>query len=145
MSVTQLMVANCPRCGKVFQKNLRNQCSDCSRSIDSLLLDSLGFLRRNHRSTNDQLCAATGITNEQMHIWIKEGKLLLSDYPNLSYPCASCANPIRRHKLCPDCTLRINRDIKELKEKDQSIQPLRSEKQTASVSGFQIRDRLNGV
>ncbi|SDO07959.1 hypothetical protein SAMN04487897_1088 [Paenibacillus sp. yr247] len=145
MSVPQLMVANCPRCGKVFQKNLRNQCSDCSHSLDSILLSSLEFLRRNHRSTNEQLSAATGVTNEQLHVWIKEGKLVLSDYPNLYYSCTICAKPIRQQKLCPECAFRINRDIRELKERDHSFQTLRREKQKASVGGFQILERLSGV
>ncbi|MDQ0915738.1 flagellar protein [Paenibacillus sp. V4I5] len=145
MPVQQLMVANCPRCGKVFQKNLRNQCTDCSSSMDSMLTSSLEFLRKNHRSTNIQFSEATGVSQEQVHTWIKEGKLLLSDYPNLNYPCASCSKPIRGQKLCPDCAYRINRDIRELKEKDRSFQPLLREKQTVSAGGFQIRGRLSGV
>ncbi|KRF12134.1 hypothetical protein [Paenibacillus sp. Soil787] len=145
MSVQQLMVANCPRCGKVFQKNLRNQCSDCSRSMDSMLTSSLEFLRKNYRSTNIQFSEATGVSHEQMYIWIKEGKLLLSDYPNLNYPCASCSRPIRVQKLCPDCSYRIDRDIRKLKEKDRTFQPLLREKQTASAGGFHIRERLSGV
>ncbi|MBP1962039.1 flagellar protein [Paenibacillus aceris] len=145
MSVQSLMVANCPRCGKVFQKNLRNQCADCSRSIDSLLQGCLDYLRRNHRSTNEQLNAAIGITSEQMYAWIKEGKLLLTDYPNLNYPCASCTKLIRQHKLCQDCTFRINREIKELNDKQQTFQPVERKRQTALSGGFQIRDRLSGV
>lgn len=145
MSVQQLMVANRPRCGKVFQKNLRNQCADCSRHLDSQLQGCLDYLRRNYRSTNEQLYAAVGITSEQMFAWIKEGKLLLTDYPNLSYSCGSCMKPIRQHKLCQDCTYRIKRDIKELDDKQQNIQLAGRKKQTTWSGGFQIRERLNGV
>ncbi|MEC0230969.1 flagellar protein [Paenibacillus alba] len=145
MAIPQLTVANCPRCGKVFQKNLRNQCSDCSHSMDAILTNSLDFLRRNHRSTNSQVCIATGATPEQLHAWIREGKLHLTDYPNLSYPCASCSKPIRQQKMCPDCAYRITQDIRELKDKDKSFQVLRREKQTISSGGFQIRERLRGV
>lgn len=145
MSVQQLMVANCPRCGKVFQKNLRNQCSDCSRTIDSMLTGSLEFLRKNHRSTNAQVIEAIGVSNEQMVAWMKEGKLLLSDYPNLNYPCGACAKPIRQHKLCPDCAYRINRDIREMKDKEQSVQPYLKEKPTALVGGFHSRERRSSV
>jgi predicted amidophosphoribosyltransferase len=30
-----LMVANCPGCGKVFQKNLRNLCQDCVSNLQN--------------------------------------------------------------------------------------------------------------
>ncbi|GFZ99358.1 hypothetical protein GCM10008018_52020 [Paenibacillus marchantiophytorum] len=145
MAIPQLSVANCPRCGKVFQKNLRNQCSDCSYSMDTILTSCLEFLRRNYRATNAQVYAATGVNPEQVYVWIKEGKLHLSDYPNLNYPCASCSKPIRQQKMCSDCTSRITRDIRELKDKDQSFQVLRRDKQTVSSGGFQIRERLSGV
>jgi hypothetical protein len=102
-------------------------------------------LRRNYRSSNEQLYAAVGITSEQMYAWIKEGKLLLTDYPNLSYPCGSCMKPIRQHKLCQECAYRISRDIKELHEKQQILQPLARAKQTTMSGGFRILDRRSGV
>jgi hypothetical protein len=140
----QLLVTNCPRCGKVFQKNLRNQCTDCSSQLDSMLNNSLEFLRRNHRSTREEVSRATGVTIEQLDAWMKEGKLLLADYPNMHYACASCTKPIRKHKLCTDCTCRLNKDIRELKDKEQP-NFFRREKPIGTVGGFQIRDRLSGV
>lgn len=89
--------------------------------------------------------AATGVSREMMLAWMKEGKLLLSDYPNLNYPCASCSKSIRQGKLCADCAYRITRDIKELQAKDQALQPLRRDKPGISAGGFQIRERLSGV
>ncbi|MEW9699064.1 flagellar protein [Paenibacillus sp. SI8] len=144
MTSPQLLVANCPRCGKVYQRNLRNQCTDCSRSLDSMLYNCLEYLRKNHRSTSEQVSAAIGVTTEQLVIWMKEGKLLLSDYPNLHYYCAACAKPIREHKLCVDCTSRLNNDIRKLSFKEQPVTYLR-EKQRGLVGGFQIRERLRGV
>ncbi|MBD0380664.1 flagellar protein [Paenibacillus sedimenti] len=144
MTISQLSVANCPLCGKVFQKKLRNQCADCSRDLDFLLNSCLDYLRKNHRSSCEEVSAATGVTKEQLTTWMKEGKLLLSDYPNLHYACASCARPIRKHKLCTDCIARLNKDIRELHAKERPIQ-VRREKAVSAVGGFQIRERLNGV
>ncbi|OCT12467.1 hypothetical protein A8709_32085 [Paenibacillus pectinilyticus] len=146
MAVPQLMVANCPRCGKVFQRNLRNQCSKCSTSLDDQFKHSLDFLRRNYRSTNEQLCEATGISPIQLHGWVKAGKLLLSDYPNLNYPCASCSEPIREHKLCAACSTRISRDIKQLNEKATVLPAPQFEARPQGTSrGFQIGDRWTRV
>lgn len=147
MSVPQLMVANCPRCGKVFQNNLRNQCTACSTSMNDLLSSVLMLLRRNYRLTNEQVCEATGVSNLQLQVWMKESKLHLADYPNLNYPCGSCAAPIRQHKLCLDCSTRITRDINRLSEPSRaSIPAYQPEVKTQGSSrGFQIGDRWNRV
>ncbi|WP_157276700.1 flagellar protein [Paenibacillus sp. Soil766] len=148
MSVPQeLMVANCPRCGKVYQRNLRNQCMDCSTSIHDQLKNCVDFLRRNYRSSNEQVCAATGVSDIQLQVWMKEGKLQLSDYPNLRYPCASCSEPIREHKLCVNCSTRITRDIRKLNESGTvpSMKQPESKPQGPTSSGFKISDRWNRV
>ncbi|NQX58939.1 flagellar protein [Paenibacillus qinlingensis] len=143
----QLMVANCPRCGKVFQRNLRNQCMDCSTSINDQLKDCVDYLRRNYRSSNEQVCAATGVSNIQLQVWMKEGKLHLADYPNLSYQCASCAEPIRVHKLCVSCSTRITRDIRKLSESGTVQQRMNQpeSKPQGNSAGFKISDRWNRV
>ncbi|OAS22910.1 hypothetical protein A8708_10130 [Paenibacillus oryzisoli] len=145
----QLMVANCPRCGKVFQRNLRNQCMECSTSMNDQLMDCVNYLRRNYRSSNEQVCAATGVSNVQLQVWMKEGKLHLSDYPNLSYPCASCAEPIRVHKLCVSCSTRITSDIRKLTESGSGAvaQPMKQSdwKPLGNPGGFKISDRWNRV
>lgn len=149
MGVPELMVSNCPRCGKVFQRNLYNKCTACRTNINDQLKNSLEFLRRNYRSTNEQVCEATGVSILQLQVWMKEGKLTLSDYPNLNYQCASCAEPIRQHKLCVACSTRLTRDIRKLNESGPtciSKQPEQAGlKQIGSARGFQIGDRWNRV
>lgn len=143
MSTPQLMVANCPRCGKVFQKNLRNQCSDCSRSLDTALNGCLDYLRKHYKSTCRQVSLETGVSTHQLYAWMKEGKLLLADYPNLSYPCETCAAPIRKHKMCPDCLVRLNRDIQALQLKERPG-PYRGAA-LGTAGAFQISGRIGRV
>jgi hypothetical protein len=130
-------VTNCPRCRKLFQKTNRNLCLDCCREMDSALIRCLEFLRRNHKVTEEQLTLETGVPSEYIQAWIKEGRLLISDYPNLNYPCTSCGKPIRQNKMCVDCLSRFNQDLEKLRERERSRIPV-SQKQ----GGFQIRDRL---
>ncbi|WP_222708549.1 hypothetical protein [Paenibacillus sp. N3.4] len=124
---------------------MRNQCSDCSRSLDGLLTNCHEFLRKNHRSTSEQLSSVTGVPLEQLYGWMREGKLLMTDYPNLSYPCAACSRSIRKQKFCTDCLFRINKEINELKDKDSSFLRLQKEKTMSTINAFQIRDRSRGV
>ena len=113
-----LMVANCPGCGKVFQKNLRNLCLDCVKLLQSEFDACDRYLRSNRKSTTQQLSRATGVIEKQIIIWIKDRRLPISDYPNLTYPCNSCSEPIRQHEMCYSCRSRLTKEIREMQKKE---------------------------
>jgi predicted amidophosphoribosyltransferase len=138
VQIPQLMVGNCPRCGKVYQKNDRNQCTDCSREMDSALSRCLDFLRRNHKSTNEQVSEAIQVSHEQILAWIKENRLYISDYPNLNYPCATCGSRIRKNKLCMECSVKLSKEI-------QSLNFNKNTGFSSNAGGFQIRERFGRV
>uniref|UniRef100_A0A4Y8Q3V8 Flagellar protein n=1 Tax=Paenibacillus athensensis TaxID=1967502 RepID=A0A4Y8Q3V8_9BACL len=117
-------------------------CSDCTHDLDGALIRCLDFLRKNHKATAEQVSEATGVPGDQLLAWIKENKVMISDYPNLNYPCATCAKPIRKHKMCTDCLNRINKDIRELKEKDKSFAFLQARQDAGRSGAFQISDRF---
>jgi predicted amidophosphoribosyltransferase len=136
MPIPAFEVANCPRCRKLFQRTNRNICLDCCSVMDSALSRCLDFLRRNHKVTEEKLSLETGVPSEHIQAWIKDGRLLVSDYPNLNYPCTSCGKAIRQNKMCVDCLSRFNQDLEKLREKERSRMP------TSPQGGFQIRDRF---
>jgi flagellar operon protein (TIGR03826 family) len=131
--MTMLKVANCPSCGKVFQKNLRNLCQDCQHVLDSDYTKCADYLRKSHRATTSELSEATGVSLRQIHVFIKENKLPVTYYPGLTYPCNSCGHGIRQHHLCQDCRIRLVSDIHHMREQEQ--------KAKNRGAGFQTRDR----
>lgn len=116
--MTMLQVANCPQCGKVFQKNLRNLCQECIRELDNGLNKCIGFLRDTWKATTTELSKHTGVSEQQIVTFIKENRIPIGGYPNLTYPCNSCSVPIRQHHLCTNCRIRILSDIQKLKEQE---------------------------
>ncbi|MDF2859383.1 MAG: flagellar protein [Neobacillus sp.] len=116
-----LMVANCPGCGKVFQKNLRNLCYDCVNILQAEYDTCDRYLRANRKSTTEQLSMATGVSAKQIIIWIKDRRLPVTDYPNLTYPCNSCSEPIRQQEMCYSCRSRLTKDIREMQEKEAKL------------------------
>ncbi|WP_248925353.1 flagellar protein [Paenibacillus hamazuiensis] len=113
-----LMVANCPKCGKVFQKNLRNMCQDCMRAVDGDFQKCYSYLRMNRKATTEELNRDTGVSVQQITLFIKDNRLPLIDYPNLTYACASCGGPIRRNNICVPCATRLTAQINDMKEKE---------------------------
>lgn len=116
----ELSVAHCPGCGNVFQRNLRNLCSDCSAAEDMELNLLEQTLRRNRQLSNEQLAEVTSITVSRIHSLIRRGKLKLYDYPNLADACDLCEAPVRQGKLCAKCVSRLRGDIaKDLEQRNQ--------------------------
>ncbi|MEK8127478.1 flagellar protein [Paenibacillus filicis] len=131
--MTMLKVANCPSCGKVYQKNIRNLCHDCQFVLDSDYTRCADFLRRSHKATTAEMSEATGVSLRQIHIFIKENKLPVTYYPGLTYPCNSCGSGIRQHNLCLNCRMRLVSDIRHMREQEEKVKE--------RGVGFQIRDR----
>ncbi|MFE5317100.1 flagellar protein [Paenibacillus sp. NPDC056579] len=116
-----LAVANCPGCGRVFQRNLRNMCTDCMKSLDSEFDICYRFMLQNRKATTEQLRSATGVSSQRLTAWIKEKRLSVKDFPHLSYPCNSCGVPIHQNQLCVSCSSRISRDIRDLLHKEEKV------------------------
>lgn len=131
----ELKVSNCPKCGNVFQKNLRNLCQRCVVESEQRYGNIKEYLRRNRKATTDEVSDITGIDRKEIVTFIKEGKLILSDYPALTYPCESCGCGIRQHKLCTDCSTRLSRDIRSMFEKE-------NKQEQSKGIGFRIGNRL---
>jgi predicted amidophosphoribosyltransferase len=130
----QIEVINCPRCNKIFQKTNRSQCPDCTRELDSALARCMEYLRRNHKADEAQIMQDTGVPVSFIQSWIKDARLLISDYPNLNYPCVSCGKRIRKDKMCMNCLTKFTDDLNKLNERQAArLQP---------EGGFQIRDRF---
>ncbi|NGZ74339.1 hypothetical protein [Saccharibacillus alkalitolerans] len=97
-----LLVDYCPKCGTIFQKNLRNLCASCSSQTDRSLNLCLDRLWTRPKSTTQELSDATGVSISELHAFIKSGRLP-SSYPNLTYPCESCGHETRSGRLCSSC------------------------------------------
>lgn len=117
----ELRVAHCPNCGNVYQKNFRNMCVNCASEEDKTIQAVESQLKRNRHLTNEQLAEMSAVPAGKIRALIRKGKLKLFDYPNLVDECDLCSAPIRQGKLCLDCTVRIQGEIKhELNRKKSS-------------------------
>lgn len=141
-----LMVDNCSRCGKVYQKNHYGICMDCRRREVGELESFFEFMKRNRKATMEEVCQITGVDSSQIIRFIQEGRIPMSDFVNLTYPCDTCGTPIREHKLCISCRSRIKRDIEKMIENEPIVgskyvppASLSPAPGTKKLGGYQIR------
>ncbi|WP_372663141.1 hypothetical protein [Cohnella sp.] len=117
----ELRVAHCPGCGNVFQKNARNLCSACSSVADEQMLSIERFLLRNRLATTEQTAEAVSLPPQQIRSWIRQGRIRVYEYPNLTDQCDLCSSSIRSGHLCYSCSNKIKDDITIALERERAM------------------------
>ena len=115
-------IANCPRCGKIFARGLRDICPACMKEVDEEYELCVKFLRENKGSTIHELSDATNVSVRQITRFIREGRISLFNAPNMSYPCEVCGLLIREGGMCDACRARLQSDVNKAKEHDRKKQ-----------------------
>jgi len=117
-------VSNCPRCGRLFRKVRQNVCPSCVKEIDQEYEKVYKFMRKKeNRSCNvHDLSEATGVSINQITMFILEGRLSIENNPNMSYPCRSCGGPIRSGSICEKCAGNLKKIASYMKEDEQKRQ-----------------------
>jgi flagellar operon protein (TIGR03826 family) len=113
-----LNISNCPKCGKVFARGMKDVCPACVKEIDNEYLLCANFLRDNKGATLYELSEATKVSVKQITKFIREGRIYIYDAPNLGYPCEICGTAIREGGMCDDCRRRLTKDVEALKEQE---------------------------
>ncbi|ADU31869.1 TIGR03826 family flagellar region protein [Evansella cellulosilytica] len=134
---------NCPNCGKVFIKALRPICDECYRDVENKFEKVYKFIRKreNRRASMDEVHEGTGVSKDLIVRFIREGRLHLSQFPNLGYPCEKCGVSIREGRLCKDCAKGLQSGLNQLeREKDFEGRKLRRTKNEETLTYHTFRD-----
>jgi flagellar operon protein (TIGR03826 family) len=136
-------LANCSRCGSVFVKALRDICQECYQEEEKAFQMVYTFLRdqKNRQATMVDIINATGIEESYITKFIREKRLLLSKFPNLSYPCKTCGTGITTGKLCQDCQESIINDLKI--EEELEMKAERNKKTSTITNTYYTLDKQN--
>lgn len=119
---SELRVDHCPGCGRIYQINLRQLCANCAAAEDALMTLMEKELRSNRKLTTEELAERVSERPEKIRAWIRRGKLKVYDYPNLADACDLCQAPIRKGKLCQNCSARIRGEVQQAYEQDRLMQ-----------------------
>ncbi|WP_152396364.1 TIGR03826 family flagellar region protein [Paenibacillus guangzhouensis] len=133
-------VENCPRCGRIFAKGIRDICPNCYRDIEDEYEICVKYLRENKEATMQVLSEETGVSVTQITKFLREGRISMKNAPNMSYPCESCSTPIREGHLCDTCRSRLTRDIKHLSEDERRRE--QQQHQNKDVHAYRVVDRF---
>ncbi|MDQ0269096.1 TIGR03826 family flagellar region protein [Cytobacillus purgationiresistens] len=105
---------NCPKCNALFVKNQMNvMCNTCFNEEEKAFKTVHQFLRKreNRAATMDQIVHATEVEEALLLKFIRSGRLKITQFPNLGYPCDQCGHLIREGKLCDRCISEIKKEL----------------------------------
>lgn len=129
-------IANCKRCGRIFNKVRRDLCPACVEEEEAAFLRVRDYLRQNKNATIGDVVENTGVPSEKIVQMIQDGRLLLRDNPNLVYPCERCGEMTQTGRLCARCTQEM---AKELGESTKNMRRNAEGKKDAEKKGFYSR------
>jgi uncharacterized protein len=100
-------LGNCPKCRKLYLR-IRDICEDCYQKQEEDYLKVASYLRENPGTTIQVLSDETGVSIAHIRHFIIIGGIIMTHFPNLSYPCSTCGNMIKTGKTCTTCRKEIN-------------------------------------
>ncbi|GAF67106.1 flagellar operon protein [Bacillus sp. TS-2] len=109
-------VNNCPKCGALFVKALRSLCNACYKEQEDCYDRVSRFMRKKHNrmATIQEVHEKTEVSLELIQQFVREGRILVSQFPNLAYPCESCGQLIQQGRICGSCKSQITGGLEKI-------------------------------
>lgn len=106
-------LANCTRCDELFVKTLRDICKNCYDEEEIAFKKVVAFLRvkKNREATMAVIVEETDVSEKLITKFIKEKRLLTSQFQKLAYRCETCDKEITSGKICLTCSEKLLRDL----------------------------------
>ncbi|SES71932.1 flagellar operon protein TIGR03826 [Salinibacillus kushneri] len=135
-------LSNCPNCGALFVKGVRKVCDNCYREEERAFETVYAYIRKkeNRRATITEVSEGTGVEERLIMKFVKEKRLQPAQFPNLTYGCERCGNPIQEGKICGNC-----RDqLKHALDQEQAVESIeKRQKQESAQTYFTVDKKFN--
>lgn len=112
-----MALANCPRCGNLFDNSFRDICQNCAKFEEKQFDDVREYLRENRKSTIYEASEATEVPVSQITKFIQQGRLKTQNMPNILYPCDTCGAEISSGRFCQACSNELSKGFAEVTRK----------------------------
>lgn len=126
-----MALANCPRCGRLFDNSFKDICQYCTKEEEELYQKVRLYVKENRKCTIYECSDDTEVPIKTIARFIKQGRINLKNNPNMMYPCETCGAPISTGRYCSDCSGQLTKGFKEISDQhkeEQKQQRLKEDK-----------------
>lgn len=119
-----MSIKNCARCGRMFQADgISKICDRCRDNDEEDFKVVREYVYDNPNSNIPDVAENTGISEEKILKFLRQGKLVLKDELSMVLDCERCGKPIKSGRYCDSCTNEMSRDLRSAASKTaESIQ-----------------------
>lgn len=136
-------LTNCPNCNEIFVKNqFRDICQKCWKEEEKAYERVYQFIRKreNRTATMAQVVESTEVEEKLILKFIKTGRLKVTQFPNLGYPCDKCGAITREGKICDKCTETLRKDLEIFKFEEERRKEI--EKRDKQATYFAMDEKI---
>ncbi len=101
-----MTLANCSRCGTLFNRATSDVCLACHKEEEELLHETQDYIRQNPHTTMTEVMDNLEIEQEMLDRWIEEKRIQLHDPASVESKtiCISCGRPVKEgERFCKTC------------------------------------------
>ncbi len=132
---------NCPSCGKVFVKINRNLCPACIDKEEQDFEEVRKFLKEYPGASVPEISQVTGVDEDKILKWIREGRIDASYRVAAAVTCRRCGASISLGNLCSRCAQELASQIKSI-SRSRPVAQEPEEPKESKFSGMFVADRL---
>lgn len=119
---------NCPECGKVFTYIRTNLCSVCQKKDEDTFRIVRTFIARNPGADIITVCTETGVSEDKVMRYIREGRINRGVNAEVKNECEVCGVLIPSGRLCKACNEKLTAGLKRSILKENKKAELEKEK-----------------
>lgn len=123
----KMEVRNCPNCGRLFNFVRTDLCPVCIKEAEEEFQKVRSYLRDNPKITIIELAEETGVEEDRIIQWIREGRLESRGFKEMPLKCERCGVGIYSGTLCDKCSnnvadelSRVGRELQSELDKERS-------------------------
>lgn len=113
-------VKNCRDCGRLFNYIGGSRiCPGCRTKLEEKFTEVKRYIDDNKDATVNMVAEEMEVSVKQIHQWIREERLAISDNSAIMIPCESCGGPIRTGRYCDKCRNNMASKLGEVYQKEE--------------------------
>ena len=137
-----MSIKNCTRCGRMFQAEGPGKlCARCMNTDEEDFKVVREYVYDNPSCNIPEVAEQTGVSEEKILKFLRQGKLILKDELSMVLDCERCGKPIKSGRYCDACTAEMQRDLRGAATK--TAEHIQKSASSSNARGMYTKQDLN--
>ncbi|MGN1147943.1 MAG: flagellar protein [Lachnospiraceae bacterium] len=118
-------VRNCRKCGRIFNYVMGPHiCPACREALEADFQRVKEYVREHKGATITEVAEECNVEIQQIHQWLREERLELTEGSSIVLQCESCGALIKSGRYCEKCKRELTTGLKDVVRSSQKENPV---------------------